>query len=386
MKKISRELRDQAKQLLPDENFKQSLKDQILPSYETEQKKSVAANKKSVLIKSLASAAAVLVVIIALVIGFTVPAMQPGSVGGETVVLIDINPSFEIVADEKDIVKQVTGLNSDARIVLLGKNYTGKDLYEVCNDIVLTAIHLNYVDAVTDIINIIAYNQNADSESLTISKIKDMVENSVGGSAQLVISNSDEAKQQLIDEIVLQYGDMGGLTNKTIAELHRILMAYDITKEEELDELEDLWEEELEKAGFDDDIAEDIIDKWKEENLKPLGESLEDEIEDYLEIFELKLIKNNNLSEEEAERQTKAEHRRIMSMGNRMNIRKFIDEWWIEAEKEFFELKQAEWLKAGYTQEEIDEKISKIKEEFAKDTEDKKEIIADYLEEYYEED
>lgn len=386
MKKISKELKNQAKELLPDENFKQSIKDQILPSYDQNTQKSVVKKKKSVWIKSFATAAAVLVVVIALIIGFTLPNQHQTSQGGETVVLIDINPSFEIVADQNDVVKQVTGLNSDARIVLLGKNYTGKDLYEVCNDIVVTAIHLNYVDAVTDIINIIAYNENTDSESLTIDKIKSMVESSVGNSAQLIISNSGQAKQQLISEIILQYGDMSGLTNKTIAELHRILMAYDITKEEELDELEELWEEELEKAGLNDDIAEDILDKWKEQNLKPLGESLEDEIEDYLEIFELKLIRNDKLSESEAGRLTRAEHRRIMSMGNRINIRKFIDAWWIEAEKEYFELKTAELQQKGCTQEEIDRIIVEIRDEFEKDVEDKKEIIAEYLEEYYEED
>ncbi len=385
MNKLKKQLKVQAKEILPDEDFKQSLKSQVLPSYDYQKEYEQKKKSKTVLIKSLASVASVVVVIVALVLGITLT-YNPnvGKTNGQTVVLIDINPSFEIIADENDVVEKVTGLNSDARIVLLGKNYAGKNLYDVCNDIVITAIHLNYVGAVSDIVNIIAYNQNSKNESLTINKITSLIEESVGGSAQVVVSNSNEAKQKLINDIVAQYGDINGLSDKTIAELHRILMAYDISKEEELDELEDLWEEELEKAGFDDDIAEDILDKWKEENLKPLGSCLDEELEDYLEIFELKLIYNQNISEKEAERLTKEEHRRIMSMGGRNNVREFLDAWWIEAEKEYFDLMSKMLEDKGYDNEKIQEIIDEIKIDFQNNPKDKKEEIAEFLEEYYE--
>ena len=390
MNKIYKDLKKQANEILPDNTFKESLKSQILPqSMQENAKVEKRKNTKTVWIKSMSAVAAALVVIIILAVCIAVPlSSREGGVvsGGETVVLIDINPSFEIVAQDNDKVKSVTGLNSDARIVLLGKNYVGKDLYDVCNDIVLTAIRLNYVHTVSDMINIIAYNQNNQSESQVISKIEQLLTSSVDGKAQLSITNSDEAKQSLIESIILQFGEINGLNEKTITELHRILMNYDITKEEELDRLEDLWEEELEKAGYDDDIAEDLIEKWKEEHLKPLGEELDEEIEDYLEVYEAKLIFNGT-DEDLAEKMAKEEYERIKAMGDRNTIRQFIDAWWKEAEEEYFTLKRAELEDKGLSEQEIDERIEKIKEAFDKeDSEDKKEEIADYLEEYYERD
>ncbi len=401
MNKIYKDLKKQANEILPDNTFKESLKSQILPqSMQENAKVEKRKNTKTVWIKSLSAVAAALVVIIilAVCIAFPLSSREGGVVsGGETVVLIDINPSFEIVAQDNDKVKSVTGLNSDARIVLLGKNYVGKDLYDVCNDIVLTAIRLNYVHTVSDMINIIAYNQNNQSESQVISKIEHLLTSSVDGKAQLSITNSDEAKQSLIESIILQFGEINGLNEKTITELHRILMNYDITKEEELDRLEELWEEELdrleelweeelEKAGYDDDIAEDLIEKWKEEHLKPLGEELDEEIEDYLEVYEAKLIFNGT-DEDLAEKMAKEEYERIKAMGDRNTIRQFIDAWWKEAEEEYFTLKRAELEGKGLSEQEIDERIEKIKEAFDKeDSEDKKEEIADYLEEYYERD
>lgn len=390
MNKIYKDLKKQANEILPDNTFKESLKSQILPqSMQENAKVEKRKNTKTVWIKSMSAVAAALVVIIILAVCIAVPlSSREGGVisGGETVVLIDINPSFEIVAQDNDKVKSVTGLNSDARIVLLGKNYVGKDLYDVCNDIVLTAIRLNYVHTVSDMINIIAYNQNNQSESQVISKIEQLLTSSVDGKAQLSITNSDEAKQSLIESIILQFGEINGLNEKTITELHRILMNYDITKEEELDRLEELWEEELEKAGYDDDIAEDLIEKWKEEHLKPLGEELDEEIEDYLEVYEAKLIFNGT-DEDLAEKMAKEEYERIKAMGDRNTIRQFIDAWWEEAEEEYFTLKRAELEGKGLSEQEIDERIEKIKEAFDKeDSEDKKEEIADYLEEYYERD
>lgn len=387
MNKIFKELKNQANSILPDEKFKENLKAQIAPQITCE-KASIEQKKKAYgnnWVKGASLIAAALVVLI-IAVCIAVPLATRGGTtvnGGDTVVLIDINPSFEIVADAKDSVKSVTGLNSDARIVLLGKNYVGKDLYEVCEDIVLTAIRLNYVHAVTDIINIVAYNDNADDENSALEKMRQLLSESIDGRAQLSVSDSQTAKQSLIESIILQFGESDGLNQKTIAELHRILMNYDVTKEEQLDELEDLWEEALEKEGFDDDIAEDIIDKWKEEYLKPLGEDLDDELEDYIELYELKLI-FGGMDEDEAEEKAEAEYKRIKAMGDRSTIRQFIDEWWADAEEEYFELRREELSQRGYDSTEIEEIFSKEREEFAHDLEDKKEKIFEYLEEYYE--
>lgn len=386
MNKIFKDLKNQADSILPDEKFKEELKSQILPQYATSNARDMQKKKRtfSPRLKGLSIVAAALVVII-VTICIAVPLSTRGGAvsGGDTVVLIDINPSFEIIADDKDNVKNVTGLNSDARIVLLGKNYVGKDLFDVCNDIVLTAIRLNYVHTAADMINIIAYNSNAADESSAISKIQELLIGSIEGKAQLSVTNSEEAKRSLIESIIVQFGQIDGLREKTITELHRILMKYDVTKEEELDELEELWEEALEAQGFDDDIAEDIIEEWKEQYLKPLGEGLDEEIEDYIELFELKLIYGGT-DEERAEELAEKEYDRIKNLGDRNAIREFIDQWWTQAEQEYFSIRRSELEQKGLSDEEIERIFAKTREEFLNDTEEKKETISDYLEEYYE--
>lgn len=386
MNKIFKDLKNQADSILPDEKFKEELKSQILPQYATSNARDMQKKKRtfSPRLKGLSIVAAALVVII-VAICIAVPLSTRGGAvsGGDTVVLIDINPSFEIIADDKDNVKNVTGLNSDARIVLLGKNYVGKDLFDVCNDIVLTAIRLNYVHTAADMINIIAYNSNAADESSAISKIQELLTGSIEGKAQLSVTNSEEAKRSLIESIIVQFGQIDGLGEKTITELHRILMKYDVTKEEELDELEELWEEALEAQGFDDDIAEDIIEEWKEQYLKPLGEGLDEEIEDYIELFELKLIYGGT-DEERAEELAEKEYDRIKNLGDRNAIREFIDQWWTQAEQEYFSIRRSELEQKGLSEEEIERIFAKTREEFLNDPEEKKETISDYLEEYYE--
>lgn len=386
MNKIFKDLKNQADSILPDEKFKEELKSQILPQYATSNARDMQKKKRtfSPRLKGLSIVAAALVVII-VAICIAVPLSTRGGAvsGGDTVVLIDINPSFEIIADDKDKVKNVTGLNSDARIVLLGKNYVGKDLFDVCNDIVLTAIRLNYVHTAADMINIIAYNSNAADESSAISKIQELLTGSIEGKAQLSVTNSEEAKRSLIESIIVQFGQIDGLGEKTITELHRILMKYDVTKEEELDELEELWEEALEAQGFDDDIAEDIIEEWKEQYLKPLGEGLDEEIEDYIELFELKLIYGGT-DEERAEELAEKEYDRIKNLGDRNAIREFIDQWWTQAEQEYFSIRRSELEQKGLSEEEIERIFEKTREKFLEDLEEKKETISDYLEEYYE--
>ena len=182
MNKIFKDLKNQADSILPDEKFKEELKSQILPQYATSNARDMQKKKRtfSPRLKGLSIVAAALVVII-VAICIAVPLSTRGGAvsGGDTVVLIDINPSFEIIADDKDNVKNVTGLNSDARIVLLGKNYVGKDLFDVCNDIVLTAIRLNYVHTAADRINIIAYISKAADESSAIRKIHELLTGSI---------------------------------------------------------------------------------------------------------------------------------------------------------------------------------------------------------------
>ena len=277
-------------------------------------------------------------------------------------------------------VKSVTGLNSDARIVLLGKNYIGGSVYDVCSDIITTSVKLGYVNANNSQVNIIAYNEDSAISGQYLSELAANVSSVVTESGGTIVTeDGEEAKQQLIDDIIAAYGQTDGLDEKTVLELHRLLKQYDITKEQELDALEEMWEEELEKQGFDDDVMEDVIDKWKEQTLKPLGEELEEHLESYIEVYEYKLVLDG-MSKKEAENLAEQEEYRLKEIGrqNRRDLKNILDAWmYEESDKIIANRLHAE----GKTEQEINAFRQTVKNYTDKEG---CEILADLIEDYYE--
>ena len=386
MNRISKDLKKDAERLLPDEQLKEDLRHRLFPAPEPKR-----ARSKRGFAFAMSAIACVLVVVVALSVLFAIPSGDtpptPVGDGSDTLVLIDINPSFEIVADKDGYVKSVKGINSDAIIVLLGKNYNGNSVSDVCFDIVYNSIKLGYVNNKHGQVNISAFNDDEAISRQYIELLTGNVNDLVTASGGTVVATDGEAaKQQLINDIIAAYGDTAGLDEKTVLELHRILKQYDPTKEKELDMLEELWEEELEKAGLDDDAMEDALDEWKEQYLKPLGEELEEELEYYIDIYEMKLL-NDGMSEREAEAAAEEEEYRLTDLGrqDRTALRAFIDEWWIEATDEFYLIIENRLRKDGMTDEDISAEKQKIASALdKKDGEDRKELIVELIEGYYE--
>lgn len=91
----------------------------------------------------------------------------------ETYISIDINPSFEVIADGNDKVLAVNALNKDAVIVLYGKAgvYIGMSVSEVCADIVKQSVKLGYVN-LNNTVDILAVNQNKSKEQSVLDAVK----------------------------------------------------------------------------------------------------------------------------------------------------------------------------------------------------------------------
>lgn len=380
MNRISKDLKKDADRLLPDEQLKEKIKGQLFPAPQPKRAKS-----KRGLAFAMSAVACVLVLALALTVVFTWPSTEEkGPITAEnnsdTLFLIDINPSFEVLADENGVVKSVTGLNSDARIVLLGKNYIGGSVYDVCSDIITTSVKLGYVNANNSQVNILAYNENSAVSGQYLSELAASVSSVVTGSGGTIVTeDGEEAKQQLINNIIAAYGQTDGLDEKTVLELHRLLNQYDITKEQELDALEEMWEEELEKQGFDDDVMEDVIDNWKEQTLKPLGEELEEHLESYVEVYEYKLILDG-LSAKEAKSLAEEEEYRLKEIGrqNRRDLKDILDAWMYEESDKIIE----DRLRSdGKTDQEIDAFKQTVK---AYTDKEGCEILAELIEDYYE--
>lgn len=322
MSRISRQLKKQADFVLPDEKVKEQIKDRLgIP----------ARARRSISFSKFAAIGAVVLV-------FALTAAAIGIFGGdrtggkndnggdmqggggifnpvsETYISISINPAFEITADTNDKVTSVTGLNSDARLVMLGKTYVGKSVLDVCKDIVKTSIHLGYVNEDNLNINIVAANSDNGKESSTISSLQAAIGGLIRAEyadAVLAVNDEDTARNELITALSGMFGsNPDKYQQATVKELVRLLNSYDITREEELDALEEEWERLLESEGYDDDIAEDIIDKWKESTLKPLAGDFEDKLDDYIEVYELFRMGEGS-SEDEAECLAEAEERRL---------------------------------------------------------------------------
>lgn len=65
----------------------------------------------------------------------------------DSVIDIDVNPSFEITSNKKDRVLQVEGLNAEAADLLKGRNYKGWEVNEAVEALLITLDDGRYLDA-----------------------------------------------------------------------------------------------------------------------------------------------------------------------------------------------------------------------------------------------
>lgn len=131
MKDLEKMLKDGAKQVLPDESFKDRLVHEIAtPNVESEsllQTTSGTATKgaKSDKITIITFFAMLVALIIALSVAFWPKQNSNMPVSTMSYVSIDVNPSIEIVLDENDEVQDVYGLNNEGAVLIYGETFTG---------------------------------------------------------------------------------------------------------------------------------------------------------------------------------------------------------------------------------------------------------------------
>ena len=66
---------------------------------------------------------------------------------GESLVIVDVNPSAEFVTDKNDVVTQVNALNMDAEIALSGTDYEGMTAEQAIEAYIARLVELGYIDA-----------------------------------------------------------------------------------------------------------------------------------------------------------------------------------------------------------------------------------------------
>ncbi|MEG2274194.1 MAG: hypothetical protein RSC44_02575, partial [Clostridia bacterium] len=326
MKKFEEMLKQEANSMLPNDHLKNDIKRRLFEDISTCNDVSVEkpsttyaspiaqasstnqvrprkanAKSKTFSMKAISAMAAVVCLVVSLTLGlyFTVGQSKELPVSN-TYISIDINPSFEIVADKNDIVTSVKGLNKDAVIVLFKTNYVGKPIGDVCEALILSSIKLGYLKDGKDV-NILAVNDNSNKETSVIATLKSTISTTAKSkdiTAHLVVKNETiggdndgkdgqptNGKQAMLDEACKILGiTQDEAKNYTIAQLNKkIKEKLNAYTEAELDALEDKLEDAFEKGGYDDldeDALEDALDKLKEDVKETDGDDDDDDTDD----------------------------------------------------------------------------------------------------------
>ncbi|MGD9605425.1 MAG: hypothetical protein AB7V00_04655 [Bacilli bacterium] len=141
-------------------------------------------------------------------------------------VVLDINPSVEILTDEDGLVSQVNALNEDAEILLVDTNYVGKTVEETVEAIVALAVELGYLDFTAEnaIVVTAAGGTEEDTEELE-TKIRDRIRdyaNSKGMSMEVI-----QARQEATAEMIALAESLGISVGKL--KLIQLAMQFDET-------------------------------------------------------------------------------------------------------------------------------------------------------------
>lgn len=287
MKRIEKMFKVQADSILPTDKLKQNVKNTVIGSNTVSQsapKKQVRFNWKI--------AAASLCLIVAIIIGFVSQSLLLPQSPSNSYVSIDINPSFEIIADADDKVISVNALNQDAVLVLFNKNFVGQPLEVVCQTIVKLSAELGYVKE-NAVVNVTAVNDSGKKETILAenlnSSLTQFIQNSllkasvqvnsdvVGEIAQKYNITQGRAKliQQAIERLQMNYEQLSKLSN---SEINQLLKNYN---KSEIDAESALINEYFAQQGYGEQLNEIKVEIDQKEELVKYLEKYVDWLEDF---------------------------------------------------------------------------------------------------------
>lgn len=233
MKSVKKLLKKGANEIMPDEQLKNSIKQQLgfySPSYvETKTKKSF----------KFSYALGIIVLLVASILCaiLLTPDKKPATALSKSYISLDVNPSIQIIIDENDEIAQVIPCNKDAVAVLYGKKFS-KDTEKAFVEIMELLYKYGYLydDA---IVSVRAINDDSDKENYLYEIINKTLNGfSANKKLKMNINNGNkggnnpyrvsESKFSLIKEIAENYGyDVEDLLEISPEELYKISRKYD---------------------------------------------------------------------------------------------------------------------------------------------------------------
>lgn len=231
-RQLKKQLRNQAKILLPDDSLKQSVKSRLFGNAEKEVAQTRKQPKRAHMprynrVIAAVAACAVMCVSLGLGLGFGLGNRNAMPAVSDTYVTISINPSFFIAADKNDIVTEVVALNEDAAITLYGEALIGLRLDEACDKILSLCVELGYLTENGEA-NLVAVNDNIDKQKEIANKIKAQIDTSGILSANNLTLTLNSGKSSLVASIA----DLGlnASVNLSLAEIGTIVEDFSTTE------------------------------------------------------------------------------------------------------------------------------------------------------------
>lgn len=198
----------------------------------------------------------------------------------KAVVRIDVNPSIEIIVDDKENVISLKGLNNDGKLILSGENLEGKKLEEVIERIIDIERKTNYLTNSNNKVSISYISEN-DTIYQDLNKKVNNALNKVKNNLKIdfnIENNSNKTIEDLKDYLTsIDFN----ISNKSLEEITFDSLIDNLSKYHE--EVKELGTIELEKLFYENkyEYIQKCIEEKKEELIDKLDDSYKNIVEDY---------------------------------------------------------------------------------------------------------
>lgn len=198
----------------------------------------------------------------------------------KAVVRIDVNPSIEIIVDDKENVISLKGLNNDGKLILSGENLEGKKLEEVIERIIDIERKTNYLTNSNNKVSISYISEN-DTVYQDLNKKVNNALNKVKNNLKIDLNIENNSNKTIEDLKEYLTSIDFNISNKSLEDITFDSLIDNLSKYHE--EVKELGTIELEKLFYENkyEYIQKCIEEKKEELIDKLDDSYKNIVEDY---------------------------------------------------------------------------------------------------------
>lgn len=222
----------------------------------------------------------------------------------DSVIDLDVNPSFEITSNKKDHVLHVKGLNSEAEELLNGRSYRGWEVNETVEALIISLDDSQYINTERNTILLSVSSRDKNKAEQMKTELYDCINQTLSqtGTKSVVVrqNRSDDkqlaqkagryqissGKMQLVEKLTRQVPELQeeDLANAPVEELYRILRQQEADIPDWLEIDDDDWYDDDDDSDDDDsndgdsddgDTDDDDTDDDPDESKPDIGERRE---------------------------------------------------------------------------------------------------------------